>query len=72
MAIEVSKRLSVFSSLKDYCHHADKDSFIEATEWTNGEGYDINISSSSRQSNFFITHGERQLLQVLINFKQTT
>jgi hypothetical protein len=41
---------------------------MEVTEWSNGEGFDIIIDSHHKVA-FSLTHGEYQLLQVLINYK---
>lgn len=41
--LEITQRKSVSDSLRKYDHLAKEDSFIEVTEWTNGEGYDITI-----------------------------
>lgn len=41
--IEVSKRRAVFAELKDYCHMCGDDDYMEVTEWSNGEGYDVCI-----------------------------
>lgn len=41
--LEITQRKSVSDSLKKYDYLAKEDSFIEVTEWTNGEGYDITI-----------------------------
>jgi hypothetical protein len=68
VSIEVSKRDSVFCELKNYCHLASKNAYMEVTEWSNGEGFDIIIDSHHKEM-FSLTHGEYQLLQVLINYK---
>ena len=47
--IKVTTRKSTFVELKDYCIGSmvkdgiDKGHFLEVTEWSNGEGYDIHI-----------------------------
>jgi len=70
MSIEFSKRKSVFSELKNYCHLSDDDDFIEVTEWSNGDGYDIVVSSTKRGDQFFsLTYGEIDLLQVLLKIQ---
>jgi hypothetical protein len=43
--IEQSKRKAVFSELKGYCIHAGDNNYMEVTQWTNGEGYDISIDA---------------------------
>ena len=41
---EYANRKSVNDNLRKYDHLAKKDDFIEVTEWTNGEGWDITIN----------------------------
>jgi hypothetical protein len=69
MSIEVSKRRAVFSKLKPYCHHSGDNDYMEVTEWSNGEGFDIHIDRKRRSEKFSLTYGEWELLQVLINYK---
>jgi len=69
MSIEVSQRRAVFSELKPYCHLSGPDDYMEVTEWSNGEGYDVVISHKSGVESFGITHGGWELLQVLMNWK---
>lgn len=42
--MERANRKSVNDNLRKYDHLAKKDGFIEVTEWTNGEGWDITIN----------------------------
>mgnify|MGYP000252750931 FL=1 len=69
MSIEVSQRRAVFSSLKPYCVLSGNDDYMEVTEWSNGEGYDIVIDRKGDVERFSLTHGELELLQVLMNWK---
>lgn len=41
--LEITQRKSVSDSLRKYDYLAKENSFIEVTEWINGEGYDITI-----------------------------
>lgn len=41
--MEFSERTSVKDDLRKYDHLANKDSIIQVTQWTNGEGWDISI-----------------------------
>lgn len=41
--LEITQRKSVSDSLRKYDYLAKENSFIEVTEWTNREGYDITI-----------------------------
>lgn len=42
--MEHVNRKSVNDKLRKYDHLAKEDDFIEATEWANGEGWDITIN----------------------------
>lgn len=67
--IDVNKRRAVSSSLTKYCIFAKDNDFMEVTEWASGEGYDISIYNNCGDKSFSLTHGEFELLQVLINYK---
>lgn len=43
--MEYNSRKSINDDLKKYDYLAKDDDFIEVTEWTNGEGYDITINN---------------------------
>jgi hypothetical protein len=60
---------AVFSELKGYCIHAGDNDFMEVTQWSNGEGYDISINRKNSQEKFSLTFGEFDLLTVLMNWK---
>jgi hypothetical protein len=62
----INNRKSIFTELKKYCHLAGEENFIEVTEWINGEGYDVNISSKLGTTLFQITHGEFKALKKLV------
>jgi hypothetical protein len=51
-----------------YCINAKKSDFIEVTEWTNGEGKDILISSNNKEERMSLTYGEWQALCVAFNY----
>lgn len=38
---EITKRKSIHDELRKYDYLAKDHSFVEVTEWSNGEGYDI-------------------------------
>jgi hypothetical protein len=71
MSIEVSKRRSVFAELKPYCMHSGDHDYMEVTEWSNGEGYDIAIDRRRGSEKFSLSYGEWELLQVLMNYKES-
>lgn len=60
--MKIGNRKSVSDDLKKYdCLTGDND-FIEITEWTNGEGLDIQINEKPI---FSITYGELEALNYL-------
>jgi hypothetical protein len=65
LKLEKYNRKSVFSELSEFDYLSKKDSYIEVTEWKNGEGFDINISNFQDQY-FNITHGQLKALKKLI------
>jgi hypothetical protein len=67
--IQTSKRKALFSELKKYCHHSGDNDYMEVTEWSNGEGYDVCIDRKNSSDKFSITYGEIELLMVLLNYK---
>jgi len=42
--MNIENRRSINDDLTKYDYLAKKDDFIEVTEWTNGEGYDISLN----------------------------
>lgn len=54
-------RKSISDKLKKYCYLAKEDGFIEITEWTNGEGWDISINDKL----FSLTRGEVDAISYL-------
>ncbi len=61
---EFNRRKAVYDNLRKYDYLAKEDDFIEVTEWTNGEGYDIQISDNKHIS---LTEGELDAIQHLAN-----
>ena len=45
--MEIKNRRTAYDDLSKYTCTNDKDAFIEVCEWTNGEGYDITIGTST-------------------------
>ena len=56
-------RNAVFSETKNYCHSSQSHDFVEITEWSNGEGFDI---SMGYDRNFQLTYGEFELLKKMV------
>ena len=69
MSIKVDQRRAVFAELKAYCHHSGDHDYMEVTQWSNGEGFDINIDRKRGSEKFSLSYGEWELLQVLMNWK---
>lgn len=63
--MEFYNRKAVYAPLKEYCHLAKEHSFMEVTEWHNGEGFDVSIDDK----HFNLTYGEFELLSVLVKIK---
>ena len=61
--MEIKQRKSVNDSLKKYCVYAKDDDFIEVIKWTNGEGWDIDISDKKKIS---LTYGELEAINYLV------
>lgn len=61
MKMTKSERKSVYDDLNKYDILAKEHSFIEVTEWTNGEGYDIHIDEQM----FSLTHGQLEAINYL-------
>lgn len=58
------ERKTFFAKLQDFCHIAEKDSFIELTEWKNGEGFDVNIHNYGEKF-IQLSWGEFKLIKKL-------
>ena len=61
----ISTRPSIHSSLTDYCYLSKEHGYIEITEWTNGDGFDIDLSSHEEQY-MRMTWGQFKLLKKLV------
>jgi hypothetical protein len=66
--ITFANRKSAFAELKDWCtfsmgERKDKGDFLEVTEWTNGEGYDIHVSDTNGEKQFQLTWGQMEALK---------
>ena len=68
MSIEVNTRKALVTNLQGYCHFCGDDDLIEVTEWINGEGWDINLTSKLGSQHISLTDGELRALLVLINY----
>lgn len=66
--IEISNRKAAFAELKDYCafslgERKEKGDFLEVTQWTNGEGYDVHISDLNGKKLFHLTCGQWEAMR---------
>lgn len=59
--MKIDNRKSIYDDLQKYDHLKSKPSFIEITEWTNGEGWDITIDEKI----FNLTYGELEAIKYL-------
>ena len=66
--MEIKQRKSVMSELKAFCYPSRDEDYIEVTEWSNGEGIDVNISDSSGDKTIALTFGEFKALKKAIKF----
>ena len=62
---KVESRKSLFSEIGEYCYLSKEHDYIEVTEWTNRDGFDIDLSSLGHQK-MSITWGQFKLLKKLV------
>ena len=60
--MEIVNRKSVNDKLKRYDYLAKDEEYIEVTEWTNGEGYDITINDKT----ISLTEGQLNAIDYLV------
>jgi hypothetical protein len=63
--VDVGTRKSIFAELTTAWHK--EHDFIEITQWTNGEGYDINVSTSLGEKHISLHETEFAVIQYLIS-----
>ena len=65
--MEKTTRKSINDKLSkyDYLLNKDKHSFIDITEWVNGEGFDITIETEHRSKLIALTYGELEAINHL-------
>lgn len=59
------KRKAVFCPLKEFDPASKEHSYVELTQWNNGEGFDLNIYNHTERS-ISIGYGEFALIKKLI------
>ena len=62
--MKINERKSISDELKEYDHLAKDTDFIEVTEWTNGEGWDIWLNDRL----ISLTYGQLEAITYLIKF----
>lgn len=60
--MKIGSRKSIYDDLQKYDCLKNKSSFIEITEWTDGEGWDIAINEKM----FNLTYGELEAINYLV------
>ena len=60
--MKINNKKSIYDDLQKYDCLKSKSSFIEITEWTNGEGWDIAINEKT----FNLTYGELEAINYLV------
>lgn len=63
---KITKRNTIFSNLTKYCPLSDEHDYIEVTEWSNGEGVDVNIYAKPTEQAFHLTWGQFDLLKKIM------
>jgi hypothetical protein len=63
--MEKYNRKAVFCNLKEYDFSCKEHSYIEITEWHNGEGVDINAYNYTDRT-ISISYGEFKLIKKLV------
>lgn len=61
--MEIKKRKTVFDDLNKYDYLSKENDFIEITEWSNGEGWDITLNERTIQ----LTSGQLDAINYLVN-----
>ena len=69
--IEITNRKTAFTKLKDFCifsmgEEKRKEDYLQVTDWSNGEGYDISISDMNGEKSFSLTYGQNIALETCI------
>lgn len=59
--MEINNRRAINDKLNKYCYIAKEDDYIEVTEWTNKEGWDIEFNNK----HISLTSGELDAINFL-------
>jgi hypothetical protein len=60
--MEKSKRNAVMENLNKFCHLAKEHDYVDVTEWTNGEGWDICLNDKL----ISLTYGQLEAIKYLV------
>ena len=60
--MKITNKKSILVDLEDYCIISPEHSYMEVTEWNNGEGVDVDINGET----FDITYGQFYALKKMI------
>lgn len=63
---KIENRRTIFSDIGTHCALSKPDDFVEITEWTNGDGVDINISDATGNRTIPMTWGEFKLIKKMM------
>jgi hypothetical protein len=69
--MEEYKRNSVIMQLDDYCIMSKEHDYIEVTEWSNGEGFDV-MMEGDRLERFSLTSGQFKALKKAVKHLKNT
>ena len=67
--MEQYQRKTRSTELSKYDHLSKPFDMIEVTDWYNGEGFDVYISTASDTRRFGLTWGEYEALQACVTYK---
>ena len=65
--MKFNNRRSVWDDLSKYTYSKDDNSFVEVTEWTNGEGFDISIYNKGKDQFMVLSREEIEAINHLIS-----
>lgn len=65
--MKITNRKSIYEDLSKFSIFADEHDFIEVTEWTNGEGVDVNIEDNSGSRKISLLYDEIEAIVTMSN-----
>ena len=65
MKYKVNNVKNVCADLKQFCYLAQDEDFITVTEWSNGDGFCINIDRKASSQTLQLTRGEIEAIVFL-------